>query len=122
MVRCKKKKEILTSTLDVSPSGDPRGRPGGEDAAVRRQTHRPDVVCEVDRRGQPQQGDVVVDRGVLVVRMSDDLGRRAGNLVRVQRLLGVTTEINRETKCLVFSSTGGRSGRQDVSLKQKYLE
>ena len=88
----------LTVSSDGSPSGDPGGRPGVEDAACRRQTHRPDVVGELNRWGQLQQTYVVVVRSDIVVRMVDDPDHCPGLLVQVQELLVLTSEVNGEVE------------------------
>lgn len=90
---------LLTATLDVSPSSDPAVCSCVEHTASCCQTHRSDVVGEVHWRGQLQQADVIVEGLGVVVGISDDLGHCAGHLVGVQRLLGLTTKVNQQTRC-----------------------
>lgn len=99
-VNYKQKKEwILTATSDVSPSSDPAGCPCIKGAAWCRQTHWFDIVSEFNRGGQLQQGYVIVVCLGIIVRVVDDLGHGAGLFIRVQWLLGFTSEIHNKTEC-----------------------
>lgn len=94
-----KTESILTTTSDVSPSGDPAGCPCIKGAAWCCQTHWFDIVSEFNRWGQLQQGYVVVVCLGIIVRVVDDLGHGAGLFIRVQRLLGFTSEIHNKAGC-----------------------
>lgn len=94
-----KTESVLTIASDVSPSGDPAGCPCIKGAAWCRQTHWFDIVSEFNRWGQLQQSYVVVVCLGIVVRVVDDTGHGAGLFVKVQRLLGFTSEINNKPEC-----------------------
>lgn len=64
------------------------GAPGG------RQAHRADVVGEGDRRGQPQEGHVVVEGVSVVVGVVDDLGHAPHHLVGVEALLALPAQVD----------------------------
>lgn len=59
-----------------------------------RQAHRPDVIGDGDRRGQPQEGHVVVEGVAVVVGVVDDLGHAPLLLVGVGALLTLPAQVD----------------------------
>ena len=87
-------KGFLTTSPNRSPSGDIGGCPSVENAVICSQTHRFDVVCELNSWAKLQQGDVVVLCCWRIVWMDDNPGHTAGFLIGIKGLLGETSEVN----------------------------
>ena len=62
-------------------------------AGVTRQAYRSDVVIETDCAAELHQGDVVVKRCVIVVRMDDDLGHSAAKLMNIRAGLSLSSKV-----------------------------
>lgn len=62
-------------------------------AGVTRQAYRFDVVIETDCAAELHQCDVVVKQCVIVVRMDDDLGQSAFNLMNIRSGLSLSSKV-----------------------------
>lgn len=85
-----------TVCSNVAPAGDPGVGAVVEGALGGRQTRRQDEVGEGDGRREPQQADVVVRGGAVIVGMVDDLRHRATHLVGVGALLLLAAQEDRQ--------------------------
>lgn len=84
----------LTSLVDGTPASDPAVSTIVEHTVAGCQTHRSDVVCECDWRGQSEQSDVVVAGVAVIIWMQNDTGDTSGHFVWVCALQVVTAERN----------------------------
>lgn len=90
----------LTVTSQIAPAGGPAGGGGVELADVTRQADGSDEVIELDGTLELQQGDVVVEQGVVEVRMDEDLGHGAPDLVGVWASLSLSSQVDDpRTRC-----------------------
>ena len=84
----------LTVTADSAPTGNPGDGASAKDASVCRQTDRSDVIGKINRGGEFYQWDVVIIGRCIVVRVVDELGDGSELLVRIDTLLGVSSEVH----------------------------
>ena len=73
----------LTALPDVAPAACPAGGGVAKDAAGRGQADGSDLAVDVDRGAELHQGDVVVEQGVVVLGVLDDLADATAHLVWV---------------------------------------
>lgn len=70
-----------TSLVDCAPASHPALSAVVEHTVTGCQTHRSDVVCECDRRGESEQSNVVVAGVTVIVWMQNDTGDASGHFV-----------------------------------------
>lgn len=66
-------------------------------AGVTCQADRSDVVSEADRAAKLYEGNVIVEQGVVVVGMYDDLGHGAAHFMDVRAPLSLSSKV--ESPC-----------------------
>lgn len=96
---------LLTSIskLDSAPAGDPGDGSSVEHTVRRGQADGHDVLCELHRRGELQEADIVIAGVAVVIRVSDDLHDRPGHLILVDALLVLTAQDDVEA-CRVIAN------------------
>lgn len=109
----------LTSLLDCAPASDPAISTFVEHTVTGCQTHRSDVVCEFDWRGESEQSNVVVAGVAVIVWMQNDCGNSSGHLVWVFALKVLTTERNLPSRrtCAKVKMTECFTFKKNVDLK-----
>lgn len=54
----------------------------------------PDVLADADGAAEFHEGDVIVEQGVVPVRMDDDLGHCSVHLMNVRPTLSLSSKVN----------------------------
>lgn len=108
-----------TSGPDGSPAGDPGVDAGVEVAVWRCEAHRQDEAVESDRRGEPQEGDVVVISARVVVGMIDDPRDRTRHRIGVGPLLSLATEGHDQIAC---AAAEDQKKNKTVQRREKTLQ
>ena len=116
----------LTSLLDCAPASDPAISTVVEHTVTGCQTHRSDVVCELDWWGEFEQSNVVVAGVTVIVWMQNDSGNSSGHFVWVFSLQVLTaernlpsrrtvTEVKMKENALVLKRTWTKSQTKDLN-------
>lgn len=102
----------LTSLLDCTPASDPAVCTAVKLTATSCQTHRSDVVCELDWCGESEQSNVIVASGTVIVGMQHNGGNILGHFVWVVSLQALAAQrhlpiaggftVGKLTTCLFF--------------------
>lgn len=87
-------KKTLTSVVGVSPAAGPTGGCIVKHAGATRQADGSDIVTEINGAAELHQCNVVVEEGVVIVGMDDDLSHGPSDFIWVGTTLSLPSQIN----------------------------